>query len=122
MLFGEDWATGGDSANEGNVDGLFGLDGIVIVGIGDFKGAAFGGVLADIALFDQGFDLITHGCGGGEAGSLADLSHGWGIAVGQDGFFDDFKDQLLAGGEAIVTCGAIWKLRDGCWGSFIYIA
>ena len=40
VLFGKDWSTGGDAANEGDVDGLFGLDGIGIVGIGDFKGTA----------------------------------------------------------------------------------
>ena len=46
---------------------------------------------------------------------MADLSHGWGIAVGFDGFLDDIQDQLLAGGEAIVIGRAIWQLRDGCW-------
>ncbi len=44
---------------------------------------------------------------------MADLSHGWGIAVGQDRFLDDLEDQLLAGGEAIVTGGTIWQFRDG---------
>ena len=50
---------------------------------------------------------------------MADLSHGWGIAVGFDGFLDDIQDQLLAGGEAIVIGRAIWQLRDGCWGDLL---
>ena len=45
---------------------------------------------------------------------MADLSHGWGIAVGEDRLLDDIKDQLLAGGEAIVIGRAIWQFRDGC--------
>ena len=58
MLFGGDWTTGRDAAHERDVDSLFGLDRIGVVGVGDFKGAAFGGVLADKAFFNQGFDLI----------------------------------------------------------------
>ena len=41
VLFGEDWSTGGDSAYYWDVDGLFGLNGVGIVGIGDLEGAAF---------------------------------------------------------------------------------
>ena len=107
VLFGGDWTTGGDTAHERDVDGLFGLDGIGIIGIGDFKGAALGGVLADKAFIDQGFDLILDRRGGGEASGLADLSHGRGIAVGEDRLLDHIEDQLLAGGEAIVIGGAI---------------
>ncbi len=107
MLFGGDWTTGGDAAHERDVDGLFGLNGIGIVGIRDFKGTALGGVLADKAFIDQGFDLILDRRGGGEASCLADLSHGWGIAVGEDRLLDHIEDQLLAGGEAIVIGGAI---------------
>ena len=44
---------------------------------------------------------------------MADLSHGWGIAVGEDRLLDDIQDQLLAGGEAIVIGRAI-----GVWGIF----
>ncbi len=75
MLFGEDGTSGGYAAHEGDVDGLFWLNGVGIVGIGDFKGAAFGSVLADKALFDEGFDLIFDGGGGGEPSSLADFAH-----------------------------------------------
>ena len=116
ILFGKDWTTGGDSAHQWDVDGLFGLDGIGIVGIGDFKGAAFGGVFADKAFIDQGFDLIFDRGGGGEASCLADLAHGWGIAVGLDRLLDDIEDQLLAGGQAIVIGRAIGQFRDGCGG------
>ena len=71
MLFGQDWSTGCDTADEGNVYGLFGLDGIGIVWVGDFKGAVFGGVFADKTFIDQGFDLIFDGSGGGEASGPA---------------------------------------------------
>ena len=107
MLFGSDWTTGGDTAHERDVDGFFRLDGIGIVGIGDFKGTALGGVLADKAFIDQRFDLILDRSRGGEASCLANLSHGRGIAVGEDRLFDHIEDQLLAGGEAIVIGRAI---------------
>ena len=107
MLFGGDWTTGGDTAHERDIDGLFGLNGIGIVGIGDFKGATLGGVLADKAFIDQGFDLVLNRGGGGEASCLADLSHRRGIAVCEDRLLDHIEDQLLAGGEAIVIGGAI---------------
>ena len=110
MLFGGDWTTGGDTAHERDIDGLFGLNGIGIVGIGDFKGATLGGVLADKAFIDQGFDLVLNRVGGGEASCLADLSHRRGIAVCEDRLLDHIEDQLLAGGEAIVIGGAIGQL------------
>ena len=52
---------------------------------------------------------------------MADLSHGWGIAVGEDRLLDDFQDQLLAGGEAIVIGRAIWQFRDSCWGLLLVL-
>ena len=58
ILFGKDRSTGGDAAYERDVDGLFGLDGVSIVGVGYFEGAALGRVLADKAFIDQGLDLI----------------------------------------------------------------
>ena len=116
MLFGKDRTTGGDAAHKGDVDGLFRLDGIGIARISDFKGAAFGGVLADKTFIDQGFDLVFDRGGGGEASCLADLAHGWGIAVGLDRLLDDIEDQLLAGGQAIDIGWAIGQFRDGCRG------
>ena len=109
MLFGGDWTTCGDTTHQRDVDSLFGLNGTGIIGISDFKGTALGGVLADKAFIDQGFDLVLNRGGGGEASCLADLSHGRGIAVGQDRLLDHIEDQLLAGGEAIVIGGAIGK-------------
>ena len=107
MLFGGDWTTCGDTTHQRDVDSLFGLNGTGIIGISDFKGTALGCVLADKAFIDQGFDLILDRCGGGEASCLADLSHGWGMAVGEDRLLDHVEDQLLAGGEAIGIGGAI---------------
>ena len=71
MLFSQDWTTGGDTADEGNVYGLFRLDGIGVVMVSDFKGTPLGGVLADKAFIDQSFDLILDRGGGGEASCLA---------------------------------------------------
>ena len=75
VLFGEDWTTGSDTAHQWDIDGLFGLNGVGIVGVGDLEGTAFGGVFADKAFFNEGFDLILNGGGGGEASCLADLTH-----------------------------------------------
>ena len=52
VLFGKDWATGGDSTNEWDIDCLLGLDGVGFVGVGDFKGATFGGIFSDESFFD----------------------------------------------------------------------
>jgi hypothetical protein len=57
VLFGKDWPTGGDTAHQWDVDCLFRLNGVSIVGIGDFEGATLGGVFADKALFNECFDL-----------------------------------------------------------------